>query len=135
LRVFDASLLAVAFGDDGPDGHLARSLLRDNDEAAIPDCADVETAAVLRKQWLAGGPDEARLAAACEGPAASPFAGFPGRPFLRRVYELRANAGAYDAVCIALAESLGCDLVTADRRLATATGIRCPVRVVGREGG
>jgi len=135
VRVFDASLLAVALGDDGPDGHQARRVLRGTAEAAIPDCADVETAAVLRKRWIAGSLDEARLAAAFEGLAALPFARFPARPFLRRVYELRANVGACDAVYVALAESLGCDLVTADRRLAAATGIRCPVRVVEREGG
>jgi len=134
LRVFDASLLVVALGDDGPDGHHARRLLRDAEEAAMPDCADVETAAVLRRQWIAGGLDDHRLAAALHALAALPFARFPARPFLRRVYELRANVGAYDAVYVALAESLGCDLVTADHRLAGATGIRCPVSLVTRGG-
>jgi len=101
----------------------------------MPDCADVETAAVLRKQRVTGGLDDHRLAAALQALAALPFTRFPARPFLRRVYELRASVGAYDAVYVALAESLGCDLVTADRRLARATGIRCPVQVVGRERG
>jgi len=37
---------------------------------------------------------------------------------------------AYDAAYIALAETLGCELLTADRRLAFAPGPRCPVRLL-----
>lgn len=107
MRVFDASVLAVALGDDGPDGRRARALLREAAEGAVPDCADVETAAVLRRRWLAGSLDDRRLAAALRALAALPLARFPARPFLPRLYELRANVGAHDAVHVALAESLG----------------------------
>jgi predicted nucleic acid-binding protein len=51
---------------------------------------------------------------------------------LNRVWELRANVTAYDATYVALAEALGCALVTADGRLARASGLRCPVTVVPR---
>ncbi len=57
---------------------------------------------------------------------------FPVLPLLGRVWELRHNLSAYDAGHVALAESLGCPLVTADGRLARASGIRCPVKVVAR---
>jgi predicted nucleic acid-binding protein len=130
VRVFDASVLAVALGDDGPDGRRARALLQEAGEGAVPDCADVETAAVLRRWWLAGSLDDRRLAAALRALADLPFTRFPARPFLPRLYELRANVDAYDAVYVALAESLGCDLVTADRRLAATPGLRCPVSLV-----
>jgi len=49
---------------------------------------------------------------------------------LGRMWELRANVSAYDAGYVALAERLGCHLVTADRRIARAPGLRCPVTVV-----
>lgn len=49
-----------------------------------------------------------------------PFPRYPALPFMRRAYELRANVSSCDAVYVALAEVLGCDLVTADHRLATA---------------
>jgi predicted nucleic acid-binding protein len=49
---------------------------------------------------------------------------------MRRAYELRANISAYDAAYVALAETLDCELLTADRRLANAPGKRCPVRVL-----
>jgi len=41
---------------------------------------------------------------------------------LPRVWELRHNLTAYDAVYVALAEALGAPLVTRDARLAAAPG-------------
>jgi predicted nucleic acid-binding protein len=52
----------------------------------------------------------------------------PVRTFSDRVWELRANLTVYDAWYVALAEWLGTDLVTADQRLANASGLRCAVR-------
>jgi hypothetical protein len=42
---------------------------------------------------------------------------------MRSSYELRANVTAYDATCIALAEVLGCELLTGDARLAPPPGL------------
>jgi predicted nucleic acid-binding protein len=49
---------------------------------------------------------------------------------MRRAYELRANVTAYDSAYVALAETLGCELLTADGRLANAPGPRCTIRVL-----
>jgi predicted nucleic acid-binding protein len=49
---------------------------------------------------------------------------------LDRVWRLRENLTAYDASYIALAELLGVDLLTIDRRLAGVPGIRCRVEVL-----
>ena len=49
---------------------------------------------------------------------------------MERCWELRANVTVYDAVYVALAELLDAPLVTADRKLANAPGIRCQVEVV-----
>ena len=38
---------------------------------------------------------------------------------------------AYDATYIALAEVLGCELLTSDQRLVKAPGTRCAIRVLG----
>lgn len=130
MIVLDASILANVVGDDGADGALARELIANEREVSLPDLADVETAAVLRKRWLADDLDPRRFAAAIEHLTALPFPRYPALPFLRRVYALRENLTAYDAVYVALAEALGCSLVTADERLARAPGIGCPVRVI-----
>ena len=49
---------------------------------------------------------------------------------MRRAYALRANVTPYDATYVALAEILGCELLTGDRRLANAPGPRCSIRVL-----
>ena len=49
---------------------------------------------------------------------------------MRRAYELRENVTAYDSAYVALAEVLGCELLTGDERLASAPGLRCAVRVL-----
>ncbi len=49
-------------------------------------------------------------------------------PLLRRVWELREDLSAYDALYVALAESLRAPLVTTDARLAGAPGHRAVVR-------
>jgi len=43
-----------------------------------------------------------------------------------------SGSSAYDATYVALAEALGCGLVTADARLAQAPGPTCPITVVRR---
>jgi predicted nucleic acid-binding protein len=91
---------------------------------------DVETVAVLRRRWLAGTLSARRFAAAIDDLDAFAIDRYPTLPLMRRAYELRANVSAYDAAYVALAEVLGCELLTADRRLAGAPGKRCSVRVL-----
>lgn len=45
----------------------------------------------------------------------------PAEPLLARVFQLRDNLTAYDAVYVALAESLDAVLVTSDGKLDTTT--------------
>jgi predicted nucleic acid-binding protein len=128
LIVVDASVLATAIGDDGTDGKRARAEIRAADYVAAPDLVDVETVAVLRSRWLAGTISERRFAIAIGDLEAIDIDRFPTLPMVRRAYELRANVTAYDATYVALAEGLGCELLTGDQRLATAPGPRCVVR-------
>jgi predicted nucleic acid-binding protein len=129
LIVVDASVLANAIGDDTEDGRTARAALAHQDVSG-PDLVDVETVAVLRKRWLAKTMTARRFALAIDDLQMFPINRYPALPFLRRAYELRANVTAYDATYVALAEELGCALLTADARLAAAPGIRCPITVL-----
>ncbi len=91
---------------------------------------DVETVSVLRKRWLAGDLTARRFRAAIDDLEDLPLHRYPSGGFMHRAYELRANVTAYDATYVALAEVLGCPLLTADDRLAHAPGIRCRFEVV-----
>jgi predicted nucleic acid-binding protein len=131
LIVLDASVLANAIGDDGADGRLARSELRVQAGAlAAPDLVDVETVAVLRKRWLAKTITGRRFATAVKDLQALDLARYPTLPLMTRACGLRANLTAYDATYVALAEGLGCELLTGDGRLAKAPGPRCPIRLL-----
>ena len=50
---------------------------------------------------------------------------------MERCWELRANVTVYDAVYVALAELLDAPLVSADRKLANAPGLRCHIELLG----
>lgn len=131
MIVVDASVLANAVGDDEDDGRTARRELRAAGDLAAPDLVDVETVAVLRKRWLAKTITDERFEDAVADLQRLDFERVPTLRLLRRAYELRANVTAYDATYIALAEALGCELVTADQHLAHASGPRCAIRVIG----
>ena len=55
---------------------------------------------------------------------------YPHEPLLGRVWQLRANVSAYDAVYVALAEALSTVLVTGDRRLAAVPGLAVAIEPV-----
>ena len=131
MIVLDASVLANVVADDGSDGDQARAALVDADRASIPDFADVETVAVMRKRWLAGDLTEERLAGALEDLRDLELDRYPALPLLQRACELKANVTVYDGIYVALAEALDCALLTADARLASASGLQCPVEILG----
>jgi predicted nucleic acid-binding protein len=54
---------------------------------------------------------------------------YPHFVFLPRIWQLRHNFTAYDAIYIALAERLNAALVTRDARLSTASGLKAKIEV------
>ena len=130
MIVVDALVLANVIGDDGPDGQRARREVRAAGDLAAPDLVDPETVAVLRKRWLAGTIADDRFAAAVRDLEDLDLDRYPALRFMRRAWELRANVTPYDATYVALAEVLGCELWTADQRLAKAPGPACTIRVL-----
>jgi predicted nucleic acid-binding protein len=130
LIVVDASVLANVIGDDGADGRRARGEVGGAGQVAAPDLVDVETVAVLRKRWLAGTISDRRFEAAITDLEQLGMSRYPTLPLMRRAFELRANVTAYDASYVALAELLGCELLTGDGRLAGALGPRWAIRLL-----
>lgn len=130
MIVVDASVVANALADDGADGSIARRRLTGAGDLAAPDLVDVETTAVLRKRWIAGDLSDQRFSDAIGDLEDLDLTRYPTLPLVRRAFELRTNVTAYDAAYVALAELLGCVLLTADRRLASTPTIGCAVEVV-----
>lgn len=125
-----ASVLANVVGDDGQAGRAARARIAATSQWSAPDLVDVETVSVLRARWRAGDLTARRFRSAIEDLFALPIVRFPVGPLMIRAYELRSNVSPYDATYVALAEGLACPLVSSDRRLARAPGIRCNVDVL-----
>ena len=75
---------------------------------------------------VAPSPEEA-LAVTDLGDASIEYV--PVWPYTNRIWELRADVSSYDACYVAVAEAHRCPLVTTDRRLARAPGLRTTVIV------
>jgi predicted nucleic acid-binding protein len=95
-----------------------------------PHLIDVEVAQVLRRYAISGRAGPARFEMALADFLELPLNRYPHEVLLPRVWELRDNMTAYDAVYVALAEALDAPLLTCDRRLATAAGHRARIEVI-----
>lgn len=127
MIVLDASAAVLALLNDGDARRTVAS-----ETISVPHLVDAEVARALRAQVLRGG-----VSADDAGNALARWTRLGLRRFaavglLPRIWELRDNLTAYDATYVALAEGLGCDLVTADVRLAQAHGPDCAIKVVKR---
>lgn len=85
-----------------------------------PHLLDFEVVQVLRRYAAMGEIDDRRGAEALADLADFPIRRYPHDFLLTRVWALRNNFTAYDAVYVALAEALNARLLTRDQRLAAA---------------
>lgn len=129
MLVIDASVLAVALGDDGTDGQRARHRLS-GETLTAPELIYLEVASVWRRQLAIGVMTATRAEQAMVDLAELPITVAPHLPLLTRCWELRDNATVYDAVYVALAEALGLPLLTADGHLGRAPGLRCAIELL-----
>jgi predicted nucleic acid-binding protein len=129
VLVVDASVLATALGDDGPDGDAARARLRD-EELAAPELIDLEVLSVLRRQLSVGALDTRRARLVVDDLLDMPMQRASHQPLLDRCWELRDNLTPYDAAYVALAEALHTTLLTADIHLANAPGVACGIELL-----
>jgi predicted nucleic acid-binding protein len=109
---------------------VERRLFDGGEALHAPHLIDLEAAQVLRRYAAAGQIAAERGRAALDDLAALSLRRYPHDWLLTRVWQLRENLTAYDAVYVALAEALAVPLITRDRRLAAAAGHRAQVELV-----
>jgi predicted nucleic acid-binding protein len=109
---------------------LARRRLRGEKLLLAPALIDLEVASVLRTAQRAGRLLDLRARQAMTDLRAMPLQRTWHRELLARIWALRANVTPYDAAYVALAEIFKTTLLTADARLARATGPRCTIEVL-----
>lgn len=129
MIVVDASVLANAFTDDGPVGASGRTELARDSHWAAPEHLVVEVFSAVRGRWLGHKISEQRARDALTAMATATIDLVAVKSLLDRMWELRSNVTGYDAAYLALAETFGCPLVTADARLSHVPGLRCEIRL------
>lgn len=129
MLVIDASVLAVALIDAGPDGDALRQRLR-GETLAAPSLIDLDVVSVWRGLARGGHLDGRRAGLALDDLSAIPIQRVDHTLLIHRCWQLRDNLTVYDAAYVALAEALGLTLLTGDQRLARASGPTCPIEVI-----
>lgn len=120
MIVLDASaaLEWLLRGDDVE--AIERHILAPGVMANTPHLLDAEVAHVLRRCVAVGEIEASRAEAALIDLVNSPMYRHAHDSLLPRVWALRHNMTAYEAIYVALAEMLDAPLLTRDRRLASA---------------
>lgn len=130
MIVVDASALLEALLRTPAASAVEKWLFQPQQTLHAPHLLDVEVAQVVRRYAARGEIDSERGRAALADLADFPLHRYPHDLLLPRVWDLRNNLTACDAVYVALAEALDAPLLTRDQRLATASGHRARVELV-----
>ena len=130
MIVLDASALVELLLNTAAGRTIATRIAEPSLGLHVPHLADIEVAQALRRYANDGELGPADAAAALEDLRALDLQRHAHEPLLERVWELRPNLSAYDAVYIALAEVLDTVLLTCDSRLARAPGVARRVELV-----
>jgi predicted nucleic acid-binding protein len=129
MIVVDASAITELLLQTALGSRVERRIYRDNDLHA-PHLLDVEVLSALRRLVHAGEVIAARADEAIEDLGLVRIIRHGHVDLAPRAWELRQNFTAYDAVYLALAESLDATVVTCDRRFGIAPGHSARMEVI-----
>lgn len=121
MLVVDASAIVDLLLEQPANAVLVKRLTS-AEELHAPHLLDVEVLSVIRRLCLNGSLSGDAATAAVHNFKLLPISRYPHEPFLDRVWHLRDVLTAYDAVYVALAETLGLTLVTSDTKLGRTHG-------------
>lgn len=130
MIVLDASAALELLLNTPAAPRVAKRVLSPRESLHAPHLIDLEVAQVLRRWERVGELAAARAQEALDDLADLPLARYPHQLLLPRIWSMRANATAYDAAYLVLAEALGAVLVTRDAALASIPGHAARVEVI-----
>jgi predicted nucleic acid-binding protein len=120
LIVVDSSSVIEVLFRSSVGKQIEELILSPFENLCAPHLIDLEIAQVLRRYCATGDLSVERAKNALEDLKDMPITRYRHDIFLQRIWELKDNITAYDAVYIALAEALPATLITCDKRLASA---------------
>ena len=130
MIVLDASAVLEVLLRTSSAAVLEERIFAAGDSLHVPHLLDIEVVQVLRRYCATGEIDGGRGEQAILDLTDLPLTRYPHDILLPRVWELRHNLTAYDAVYVALAEALDAPLITRDARLASAPGHSAKVELL-----
>lgn len=132
MIVVDASAMVLTFADPASEPRVlaARAALRRDPAWAVPEHWRVEVFSSVRGLLLGGKLTEQRAERVLRGLTKAQVMVVPTADLLPRMWGLRHDLTGYEAGYVAAAELLGCELVTADARIARAGVARCPIQLI-----
>ena len=123
MIVLDASAVVELLLGTNSGQQVAARIADPAEGLHVPHLVDVEVTQALRRYAREGELDGAAALTALNDFRGLDLTRHAHEPLLDRVWELRRNLTAYDAVYLALAEVLDSRLVTCDAALARAPGV------------
>ena len=128
--VLDASVIIDLLLRREPFYSRIKLLIRSADWLAAPHLMDIEVVQVLRRFVLRGELTRQRAEEAIRDLQDLPIERYPHTAFLPRVFRLRNNLTAYDALYLVLAETLQATLLTQDTALGEVNNRGITVTVI-----
>jgi predicted nucleic acid-binding protein len=114
----DASVIVTILLANPDSVRIRGRLFRSGGPFHVPHLIDLEVIQTLRRLCRAADMTLSRASQALDDFQAFPFIRYPHRLLAGRIWQLRHNLTAYDAVYLALAEALQATLYTCDSGLA-----------------
>jgi predicted nucleic acid-binding protein len=130
MIVVDASAITELLLQTELGTRVERRIYRDDDDLHAPHLLDVEVLSALRRLVHAGEVVAERAEEAIEDLGLLRMIRHGHLDLATRAWELRQNFTAYDAVYLALAESLDATVVTCDRPFGAAAGHSARIEVI-----
>jgi predicted nucleic acid-binding protein len=129
MNVVDASVL-VEFLAGGEDREAAERAIGRERWVWAPALVDAEVGNALRRQVRAAEITARKARSALDDLLEMRLQRVPHRYLVERAWKLRDSVSFYDGLYVALAEGMGGPLLTLDRKLARASGLRVEVELV-----